>query len=233
MDYKNSFSCIITAAGLGTRFKAPEKKQFITLKNKPILFHTIELFYNLKEIKEIIVTLPEDDLERLAPQIKNDYPKINKIIIGGINRQESVYRALINCNQNNYVIIQDGVRPFLDHNDLKKMMSLVKKYKAVIPGNKIKNTLKKINLDRITDTISRDDIIEVFTPQVFERELIMKYHELAKDTPHSFTDDASILEHYNQQVFWYHMVNLNLKITTKEDYELALLYIEKKEKKNG
>jgi len=216
------FSCIITAGGSGNRFDKHRKKQFYTIDNKPILNITIDNFYHLDEINEIIISLPADEYENISASLIDIYSNKVKCVVGGINRQASVLNALNICNDSNkYVLIQDAVRPFINRDDLKQMMSMMKDNHAVIPANKVKNTLKKVNANKIIETIDREDLIEVYTPQIFDLKMIKDFHHNVKDSKLVFTDDASIFEYFKETVIWYETKDINIKITTKEDMRYA------------
>ena len=236
----NNFSCIITAGGIGSRFDKEKKKQFVEINGKPLINLSIEIFYEINEINEIIITLPADEYETASEILLKTYPQKIRCIKGGETRQKSVYNALHSCNlQNKFVLIHDAVRPFFDKNDLLAMMEIVQDCGALIPGSKIKHTIKKIapltkGMDTqsappmnyewggkggelIEATIPRDFMIEVYTPQIFQLDKIKNYHQKAKDVDFTFSDDASIFEYFGEKVYWYNTEKNNLKITTKED----------------
>ena len=218
----NSFSCIITAGGVGNRFDDKQKKQFIELSGKPLINITIDIFYPLPEIKEIVVTLPSDEYDAAAAMLYKAFPHKVKCIIGGSTRQDSVYLALQHCDPSSkYVIIHDAVRPFLNKGDLYEMMESVEIYRAVITGSKVKNTLKMVKNGIILKTIQRENLVEVYTPQIFEQNLIKEYHQKARALNIHFTDDAGILEHFGMPVFLHETESCSLKITTKADLQYA------------
>jgi len=216
------YSCIITAGGSGNRFDKHRKKQFFTIDNKPILNITIENFYRIDEINEIIISLPADEYENISKSLVEIYSNKVKCVVGGVTRQASVLNALNICNESNeYVMIQDAVRPFINKDDLKQMMLMMKDSHAVIPGNKVKNTIKKVINDKIIETIDREDLIEVYTPQIFDLKMVRDFHLKVKDSELVFTDDASIFEYFKEPVIWYETKDINIKITTKEDLKYA------------
>ena len=216
-----TFSCIITAAGSGIRFDQKQKKQFYELNGLPILHYSLRFFSKMRSVSEIILTLPAEDLDEQSITLMDEFPKISFIVEGGDNRQKSVCNALEQCNDTDFVIIHDAVRPFIDRNELKEMMSLVQKYNAVVPGAKVKNTIKRVYRDDVCETLLRKGLIEVYTPQIFKLDLIKECHILASETDIVFTDDASILEYYYESVKWYETKSPNLKITTKDDLLFA------------
>ena len=174
---------------------------------------TIDLFIDIPEINEIIVALPLDSMN----QINNTNNKI-RYTIGGCTRQDSVYKCLQLCNKDNkYVMIHDGVRPFFKKEDLYEMMNLVAIHNAVVPGSKVTNTLKQINENKIEKTIPRDNMVEVYTPQIFSLSMIQDFHNKAHEIRLDFTDDSSILEYFGETVHFYELSYKNIKITTFTD----------------
>lgn len=221
-------TCIITAGGTGNRFKANTKKQFFNINGKSILEYTIDIFYNMDEINEIILTLPASDFEEMSAFYNNKYSNI-KCVLGGLDRQESVFNALCNCNKNtDIVLIHDGVRPFVSKDTITKLIDNTLKFKAVIPASKVKNTIKEINDDKIIRTVERSNLVEVYTPQVFDYNLIFTFHNKAKNVKDiNFTDDAGILEYFNIPVHWVECESNNIKITTLDDLDFAKYIISK------
>ena len=220
-----NFSCIITAGGSGQRFDPNEKKQFTLLNGKPILHYAIDIFYPVECVKEIIITIPKSvaDTSDDHPYFGNDSLHRIKYIPGGKTRQKSVYNALSICNpKNDFVIIHDAVRPFFSDQELTNMLSLMNHTNALITASFVKNTIKEVANNMVKNTLNRESLIEVYTPQIFKLSMIKEFHEKAKDLNHVFTDDASICEYFNVPVMWYDTSSPSLKITTKSD----LLYAE-------
>ena len=109
-------AAVIVAGGSGKRMGTTVKKQFIKLRDKEVLAHTIEAFNKVDEISEIIVVVAEDHVERVKEEIVVRYGlnKVSKIVVGGKERQDSVYNGLIAAsNEIEYVMIHDGARPFI------------------------------------------------------------------------------------------------------------------------
>ncbi|MDD4155547.1 MAG: 2-C-methyl-D-erythritol 4-phosphate cytidylyltransferase [Candidatus Cloacimonetes bacterium] len=226
-------SCIITAGGKGSRFSNITKKQFYLINKKPILELTIDVFHKLDIINNIIITLPEDEYFKKNNDLTLKYPKKVSCVIGGVNRQQSVFNALTYCPEDtDLVLIHDGVRPFIEESEILNLIEIAKTHQAVIPGNKVKNTIKSVKDNKIINTIERNNLIEVYTPQVFNYHLIYESHKKIKEiqnTEINFTDDASILEYFNIPVYWYESKSNNLKITTQEDIKYAKYLLENKE----
>ena len=214
---------IITAGGSGTRLSNERKKQFIEIMNRPLLFWTIDKFTDHPDISQIIITLPQDEIEIYQVIIKNEYKKLPiSLIEGGKKRQDSVYNALSICpNDTDIVLIHDGVRPFISQISITKLITQAQRKKAAIPVSKIKNTIKKINQDKVLLTVPRENLVSAFTPQVFQYKLIKQCHDKAKEIGLYCTDDAALLEHFGHTVYTLECSPYNFKITDPFDLKIA------------
>ena len=219
---------VITAGGIGKRLISSTKKQFIKIKGRPLLFWTVDKFVFHEEIDEIIITLPQDEIDTYSKLIIKEYPqKKIKIIAGGNLRQDSVYNALFACPKDtSYILIHDAVRPFVTKKEISQLLALIKGKKAVIPVSKIKNTIKKIKNSRIVNTVPREKLASALTPQVFSYEIILECHQKAKNNKFYFTDDAAILEHFGYDVWTLECGEHNFKITDSYDLKIAGYIIE-------
>jgi 2-C-methyl-D-erythritol 4-phosphate cytidylyltransferase len=228
-------TAIITAGGRGLRLPGSVKKQFRLLAGKPLLIHAIEPFLLFAPIDEIIITLPSEEIAPFRQMLNQYLPSLadrQKITCceGGVQRQDSVFNALKLCpTDTRFVIIHDGVRPFVTEDLISGVFALALECGAAIPGAPVKNTIKTIKDDVVDHTIRRDILLQVYTPQVFHYEILMKcYHRAMKEEYYS-TDDAAILEHYGYSVRYFADSSFNLKITDELDFFLAEQIITHKE----
>ena len=219
---------IITAGGSGTRIKSEKKKQFIEIMDRPLLFWTIDKFASHPDIKQIIITLPKDEIEIYKTIIEKEYQNSSILLIaGGKQRQNSVYNALVTCSKDtDLVLIHDGVRPFISQIDISNLIKKARQRKAVIPVSKVKNTIKKIEQDKVVTTVQREYLVNAFTPQVFQYKLIKQCHGNAKKIDLYCTDDAALLEHFGHTVYTLECSSHNFKITDPFDLEIAKFIIE-------
>ncbi|MGC9362100.1 MAG: 2-C-methyl-D-erythritol 4-phosphate cytidylyltransferase [Candidatus Syntrophosphaera sp.] len=223
-------TAIITAAGSGLRMGGNVRKQFLELGGIPILIRTLEKFIDSQCIDSVIVTAPEDQTgycEDLIHRFFEGSPKPWLVIPGGIERQDSVFGALQRCPVSaQYVFIHDAVRPFVTEDLPQDLFEIVKKDQAVIPVARLKNTIKSIQGDHIERTIPRQNLVRVFTPQVFAFDLIMAAYEKAYKEGYVSTDDSALVEHYGRKVRYKFCSDLNIKITDGLDLFLARQIIE-------
>jgi 2-C-methyl-D-erythritol 4-phosphate cytidylyltransferase len=222
---------IITAGGVGLRLPGEVKKQFRMLDDKPVLIHTLETFLQHKAVNQVIVTLPKEDIEHfksLCEQFLSAKSKKKELTfcMGGPKRQYSVYEAMNLCPEDtDFVLIQDGVRPFATAKLIDGLLSMAYDFGAAIPAGYLKNTIKTVNGKIIDHTLRRDKLLEVYTPQVFGFPLLMKCYHRAMTEGYFSTDDAALLEHYGYSVHYLNDCSYNLKITDELDLFLAEQYL--------
>jgi len=218
-------SVIITAGGIGRRFGGNLAKQFVTLKGRPLIYHTIEAFSDHPQVQEIIISLSEKEFDYYSKQIDEAFFSLNlKFVKGGDTRQESVFNALQKCSPDcELCAIHDAVRPFVRHSEITALAEKAAQYGAAIPVSRVKYTIKEIQDNLVKKTLNRDVIVSVHTPQIFILEKIQKYHSLAREESKIFTDDAGIFEFYNQPVFVVEIPETNIKITEPFDIKMAEL----------
>jgi 2-C-methyl-D-erythritol 4-phosphate cytidylyltransferase len=222
---KAQIHAIIVAAGKGNRMSGSVRKQYIALDGIPILGRTLNIFDSCAKVNQIIVVVPDKDLdfcrkEILAPaKLQKDVT----LIAGGSQRQDSVYNALkiIEPDQG-IVIVHDGVRPFVRQAQLVACIKGAAELGACILGIPAFDTVKKVNpKNEIIQTHQRDMLWLAQTPQVFELNLIKKAHEKAKQEGFIGTDDASLVERLGAVVKIIPGSRSNIKITNPEDLNLA------------
>lgn len=224
---------IIVAAGLGKRFGSPDK--VLTLvKGKPLFIWAIQPFENLEEISSISIVTRREFFERVQSYLQIfQIKKVNKIIEGGKERQDSVYNALkVLPEDTDIVLIHDAARPLVSEELIKNILKcLTTSVDGVIPSIPLTDTIKwtkKANF--VGGTINREVLKAVQTPQAFwYRKLISAYEKAFRENFYG-TDDASLIERYGGCVIGIEGDHKNLKITTKEDLEHMEFLIERNPK---
>jgi 2-C-methyl-D-erythritol 4-phosphate cytidylyltransferase len=137
-----------------------------------------------------------------------------------MHRQDSVYNALkeLNCKPDDVVIVHDAVRPFVSANLIDRMMNESVNYDCVIPGIPITNTIKKTNNKGIVvNTIPRENLWSIQTPQFFKYNKLMKAFDFAKANKLVGTDEAALMEYAGYKVKVVEGEKTNIKITTRKD----------------
>lgn len=224
-------AAVLLAAGQGRRMNNPIPKQYLLLKEKPVLYYSLK---TLEEsmLDEIILITNANDIEYCKNEIIDRYQfqKVKKIICGGKERYYSVYNGLNELKEVDYVWIHDGARPFLTNQMILDTFQAVQQYRACVIGMPVKDTIKIVNENKIIqETPPRETIWSVQTPQVFEFSLIKKaYDKFIKEKKETLqiTDDAMLVEQMtNCDVKLVQGDYHNIKITTPEDLIIAETFL--------
>ncbi|MCX7845778.1 MAG: 2-C-methyl-D-erythritol 4-phosphate cytidylyltransferase [Dictyoglomaceae bacterium] len=224
----NKILGIILAAGKGKRF-GKDNKLLQDLMGKPVIYYSIYILEKVSEIDNIVIVSDREKKDLLEELIKEwRFKKVKDIIEGGKERQDSVYNALKFFSFYNYVLIHDGARPFITEKLVKKIIQEGIEKKAVISGIPVKDTIKLISSMKVEKTLPREKLWQIQTPQFFEYSLILKAHEKAREDNFYGTDDGVLVERLNYPVYIIEGEPWNIKITTKEDLDLAQWLMEKK-----
>lgn len=211
---------IVLAAGKGNRMGANINKQFLTMNEKPILYYTLKAFCECKSIDEVVLVAAKSEIEFCRENIveKFKFIKVKAIVEGGAERQHSVLNGLKAIEDCDVVLIHDGARPFITDAIIENGIKNAKLYGAATCGVTPKDTIKVKNDKGFSnETLNRNDLFIVQTPQCFKFDLILNCHEKLKEENIAVTDDTMVAERYGYKVFLYDGSYNNIKITTPED----------------
>ncbi len=210
---------LIVAGGSGSRMGTNIPKQFLLLKGKPILIHTIERFNESKIFDTIIVVLPQNELEQWE-KLKSDHSFAipHTIVVGGNSRFESVQNGLSSITETNgYIAIHDGVRPLVSTELIKRCFEALYKNSNAIPAIPIFDSLRKI-VDGNSEIVDRAHLKAIQTPQCFDLALIKSAYQ---GHDNNSTDDASVFEQSGNKIHLVEGEKSNIKITVATDLIFA------------
>ena len=220
---------IVLAAGQGKRMNSKVQKQFLLIKEKPVLYYTLSAFENSPIISDVILVTGKDEIEYCKTEIveKYDFKKVRKVVAGGKERYHSVHEGIQAIDYAEYVFIHDGARPFVDSEIIQRSYDAVKEYKACVAAMPVKDTIKIADENEFAvQTPDRKRVWQVQTPQTFEYPLIKDaYERLLAEEPEGITDDAMVVETMTDcKVKLIEGSYRNIKITTPEDLEIATVF---------
>ncbi|WP_456272788.1 2-C-methyl-D-erythritol 4-phosphate cytidylyltransferase [Bacillus sp. AK031] len=216
------YQVIIPAAGQGKRMKAGKNKLLLELEGRAILIHTLEVFEKDPACEEIILAVHPDDREAFKDLAEEQgIKKAGKMVLGGKERQDSVYNALKTVQETEFVLVHDGARPFIAPEVIGELVKKAAAMGAAIAAAPVKDTIKKGVDGIVQETIERSSLWQVQTPQAFRIELLMEAHERAEQEGFMGTDDASLVERLGEDVGIIESDYDNIKITTPEDIYFA------------
>ena len=215
------------AAGSGTRMGSERPKQFLPLGGIPILQRTIERFARACPDARIVTVLPNDSIPWWNGHCAEHFSHRSQILVeGGITRFHSVRNALARIPDGAVVAIQDGVRPLVSEDLIRRMAAQMDRVRALIPVVPMVDTLKLLERDAAGGLhtvegagIDRSLVFGAQTPQMFRSEDLKEAYAQAYDT--AFTDDASVALRKGIPLSYIEGERYNLKITTPDDLALA------------
>ncbi len=208
---------VIVAGGQGKRMQSDLPKQFLELKGKPILMHTVEKFQAFADA--VYLVLPKAHFQlwhTLVQKYAFDTP-VN-LVEGGAERFFSVKNALNHLADNELVLIHDAVRPLVSDKVIQNVIAAISENEGVVPVVTLKDSLRKLE-NAHSIPVNRSDYRLVQTPQGFNTTSLKKAYDT--DFQISFTDDASVFEQAGWAIRLVEGHLNNIKITTPEDLILA------------
>ncbi len=218
---------IILAGGRGTRMQSDIPKQFMLLKDKPVINYSIDAFEDSLVIDGFIIAAPSSDVDYISQNIltRRNCRKFLGFSESGDTRYATIKNALDYLCENGYeddtcVFIHDSARPYITQDLLIKLFGTFGKYGNAIPCVKVKDTIKEVRDGVITESPDRELLWVAQTPQVFSlakiRDAYNKMYE--QGDFNAITDDAEVAKRFGG--IKCHVVEgnyQNIKITTKED----------------
>jgi 2-C-methyl-D-erythritol 4-phosphate cytidylyltransferase len=210
---------IIVAGGAGTRMGTEVPKQFLEIKGKPVLMHSMNRFFDFDSNISIIVVLPEHQIEywqKLCKTYQFDIP--HQIVKGGTERFYSVKNGLSFVDEDGFVAIHDAVRPLVSTETISSAFKSAMQYGSGIPTVPMNDSIRQFEGEN-NFAVNRSNYKIIQTPQCFDSTSILDAFK--QDYKVEFTDDATVLESNGSNVFLTQGNVENIKITTPRDLLLA------------
>ena len=214
-----AISVILLAGGKGSRMNSSIPKQYLKLREKPIVSYSYELLLTLPNLKEMIVVC-ENEYQSFFENPSN-IPL--KFALPGKRRQDSVFNGLQKVSRDTHLVcIHDSARPFLNKTFVLEAIHQASIHGASSLAVPLKYTVKEVDEDGLVlKTLDRTKLFEIQTPQIIEYELLKRSFLNNQETNIDVTDDTSLVEHLDKPVKLVLSSYQNIKITTAEDLKLA------------
>jgi len=222
----NKTIAILLAAGKSERFRNETPKPFLILGGKAIYQYSLSVFETHPEIDEIVFVVPQEMLLVENEKLKKEKRlKTIHLVEGGETRFQSVKNALDHLGANfKLVLIHDAARPFITKDLIDKCIQNLSQNKAVSCAIESTDTLVFANEKGFANSFpDRSKLYRIQTPQAFHLDVLKKGYSLAsKEEKTDFTDDGSMISHYNlAPIFLIPGNEKNIKITFPFDLEIA------------
>lgn len=216
---------LIVAAGKGKRMGNERGKQFLPLLDKPVLAHTLISFEQAVSVDAVIVITTEENLNKCRSVIdKFNISKVSKVVVGGKERQDSVYQGLVTAREIegvDVVMVHDGARPLVEPELINRVAGGIADFDGAIAGIPAKDTIKLVKDGLIVETLDRMQTWQIQTPQAFYFETLLRAHEKAKSEGFYGTDDSVLVERIGGKIKVVLGSEENIKITTPADLIIA------------
>lgn len=225
---------VVPAAGAGRRMNVDIPKQYLEIKGKPLMVHTLERLMDFPLLEKIVVVLDQDDEH--YPEIELlRHPRI-RLAKGGSQRSLSVLnglRVLLDMAEaNDWVLVHDVARPCVRRADLDWLVDQLRDHSVGgLLATPVTDTIKRAGVDgRVVKTVTRQGLWHALTPQMFRLGMLHDAMAAAIASELPVTDEASAVEYSGRHPVLVEGHADNIKVTRGTDLALASLYIEQQSK---
>lgn len=228
----NNIAVVIPAAGSGRRMQSTIPKQYLTIKNKTVLEHTVQLLADIEQVTKIILVVNAQD--SYIAQYQHHFPEKVTIVTGGQERVNSVLAGLhaLNANEHNWVMVHDAARPCVLKSDILKLIdTCIGNQEGGILATPVRDTMKREQPQNDTlipvvgKTEDRSGLWHALTPQMFMTNQLITAIEHGLLENKLITDEASAIELLQLPVRLIEADESNIKITRKSDLALAEFFL--------
>ena len=225
-----NIAAIILAAGSGKRMGIDQTKQTLDICGKTVLRRTLEAFDSAETVKSLVVVY-KDGEEKFVNKECHFIKKPFTIVKGGKNRAESAKLGFSAVDEAaEYVMIHDGARCLITPEEINSVASAAYLYGAATASRPLTDTIKKCDENgKIIDTVSRNELRAVQTPQAFLKSVYAKALEFSDVLDESITDDNILVERIGVKPYCVNTSSENVKITAIDDVSFAEFIIRKRE----
>jgi 2-C-methyl-D-erythritol 4-phosphate cytidylyltransferase len=215
-----SAAAILLAAGRGERLGSDVPKALAELDGRPLLLHSLDVVRSSASISSVLVAAPLGWEGRVQALVGDGA----SVVTGGETRQASVaaaLQALGDQKDEAVVVSHDVARPLATAQLFDAVIAALDGFDGAIPVIPIVDTLKRVREDEVVETVSREGLVRVQTPQAFRWAVLARAHASADPGGEFATDDAMLLERLGLRVAAVPGDPDNIKITTPADLRLA------------
>lgn len=215
-------AAVVPAAGSATRMEGQDKL-LLPLGDRPVLVWTLQALESSDLIREIVVVTRPDLIVPVGQMCKEyGLGKVTKVVVGGETRSASVFAGLGEVSKRaELTAIHDGARPLVTVDVIDKAILQAASYGAAAPAIPIKDTVKRASGGMSEETLDRENLFAVQTPQVFRTDLIRGALQKALEDGESLTDDCAAVERLGMRPALTEGSEENIKLTTPIDLLVA------------
>lgn len=211
-------TAVILAAGRGSRLGAGRNKIHLQVAGRPLLAHALLAFAFEDAIQDLVLVVRAGE-EDAAREIRESVPKPVRLARGGERRQDSSLAGVAEASDG-IVLVHDAARPFPSSRLIRRVIEGVRQHGACAPAVRVSGTLRYVGENGLLlpGAVDRRDLLEMQTPQGFQRDVLLRALRAAKG---EIADEAQAVLALGEEVFAVPGEATNLKVTTPEDLALA------------
>jgi 2-C-methyl-D-erythritol 4-phosphate cytidylyltransferase len=219
----NRCTVILPAAGRGTRFGSDLPKQYLLLRQRPLIAHTVERFLAEEQVERIIVCAAEDRIETVLDIAAGSGWSKVAVISGGLTRRDSVIRGVEEAERHGaaLVAVHDSVRPFFRSGTFRALLEAAAHTGAALPAIPVSDTIHRVQDEFIVETPERASLYRAQTPQCFRLPILKAALQQAVRDGFAATDEAGAVARTGHQVRVVLGDLENIKITHPEELAAA------------
>ena len=228
------YTVMIPAAGSGKRMGAGYNKLFLILDGKPIIVHTLEVFEKDPACIGIILAVKPEEREEIKSMLDQfGITKVRAIVDGGTERQYSVAACIEAHADNGIVLVHDAARPFIRRSVITNLVATAKESGAAIAAVQAKDTMKIAPSGIVKETVDRDTLWIVQTPQAFQYDVLKKASNKAEVDGFLGTDESMLVERFGHPVHIVESTYDNVKMTTQEDLAFGEILLTRRQQEEN
>lgn len=223
-------TAIVAAAGSSSRMGGMNKL-LEPLGDIPVLARTLQALQFAHSVDAIVIAAREEDILPFSDLCRTyDIKKCTKVIRGGETREHSVLLAALEADEKTQLLaVQDGARPLVTPELIDCVIEKAAHCNAAAPAIALKDTIKSVQDDQVCETLDRNTLRAVQTPQVFAADLLKAALQSALESGEQLTDDCSAVERIGKTVYLIEGSEENLKLTTPIDFVIAQAILDARE----
>ena len=217
----------MAAAGRGIRLGRDMPKGFYPVRDRTLLVRALQSIDAWGGVSRYIVMVPTGWEEKAAEEIQRSSPEYDfDVLAGGETRQESVAIGLGAVDEADLVLVHDACRPIVSPALVERVVNAARDFGAAVPALQATDTLGRLRDEVLESIIPRERVIGIQTPQAFQLEVLRQAFETAEETIRRSTDESSLVLSAGLPVHVVEGERWNIKVTVKEDLEIAASFLE-------
>ena len=213
-----NYEVVLPAAGSGKRMGAGQNKLFLQLASKPILVHTMLVFEQDPNCTGIWLAVKDEERAYIESLIAEHHiTKVKGLPTGGEERQHSVRSCLVQMDNPGLVMVHDAARPFITQEIIGRLAVRAYLDGSAVAGVRSKDTMKIVRDGIVQETVDREILWNIQTPQAFRYDLLKEASDVADKIGFLGTDESMLVERLGHKIHIVESSYENVKMTTQED----------------